>query len=86
VRLTWQPVEVNYFGGATYKVFRNGKSLGNVGKVTTWTDRPAYVGTYTYQVLAVDPARAKSALSASVTVRAVLQATGSVLVEAFAAP
>jgi hypothetical protein len=63
VKLTWQPVSVNYFGGATYKVFRNGKALAGVGSATSFTDRPAKLGTYRYQVRAIDPVHAKSALT-----------------------
>jgi len=70
VQLTWDPVTVNYFGGAKYKVFRNGKVIASVGGATSFTDRPPTVGTYRYQVRAFDPVRAKSALSASVSVQA----------------
>jgi len=68
VKLSWSPVNVNYFGGATYKVFRNGKKIGNAGGATSFTDRPAKTGTYRYQVRAVDPVHAKSPLSVAVYV------------------
>ncbi len=68
VKLTWQPVAVNYFGGAKYKVFRNGKAIAAVGSATSFTDQPSVAGTYRYQVLAIDPVRAKSALSSAVSV------------------
>ena len=64
VQLSWQPVTVNYFGGATYKIFRNGKGLGSVGTATTWMDQPATAGSYSYQVMAIDPVRVLSELSA----------------------
>jgi hypothetical protein len=69
VQLSWRAVTVNYFGGAKYKVFRNGKLIANVGTATSFTDRPALAGTYRYQVLAIDPVRAKSALSPYVSVQ-----------------
>lgn len=68
VKLAWQPVAVNYFGGATYKVLRNGRVIASVGGATSFSDRPRLSGTYRYQVLAVDPVRAKSALSPLVSV------------------
>lgn len=69
VQLKWDPVTVNYFGGAKYKVFRNGRLIASVGGATSFTDRPGTVGTFRYQVLAVDPVRVKSALSAPVSVQ-----------------
>jgi len=67
VQLTWDPVTVNYFGGAKYKLYRNGKLIARVGGATLFTDRPQKVGIYRYQVRAVDPVRAKSMLSAPVS-------------------
>ena len=67
VQLTWDPVTVNYFGGAKYKLYRNGKLIAKVGGATSFTDRPQKMGIYRYQVRAVDPVRAKSMLSAPVS-------------------
>ena len=71
VQLSWQPVTVNYFGGATYQVLRNSKVIASTGSATTWTDQPATAGSYTYQVRAIDPVRVKSDLSTPVTILAV---------------
>ncbi|MEP7159037.1 MAG: hypothetical protein ABI797_06390, partial [Chloroflexota bacterium] len=71
VRLSWQPVGVNYFGGATYTVFRNGKKVGSAGTATSFDNQPTVVGTYTYQVKSVDPAGFESALTAPITVQVV---------------
>jgi hypothetical protein len=69
VQLKWDAVTVNYFGGPKYKVLRNGKVIATVTGGTSFTDRPRYVGTYRYQVRAIDPVRAKSALSSAVSVQ-----------------
>lgn len=69
VQLKWEPVTVNYFGGAKYKVFRNGRLIASVGGATSFTDRPRTVGTHRYHVVAVDPVRVKSAPSAPVSVQ-----------------
>jgi hypothetical protein len=74
VQLSWQPVTVNYFGGATYQVLRNSKVVASTGSATAWTDQPASVGSYTYQVRAIDPVRVKSELSAPITIQAVQSA------------
>ena len=68
VQLKWDAVTVNYFGGPKYKVLRNGKVIATVTGGTSFTDRPRYAGTYRYQVRAIDPVRAKSALSSAVSV------------------
>ncbi|MEP7360777.1 MAG: hypothetical protein ABI744_04280 [Chloroflexota bacterium] len=69
VKLTWESVSVNYFGGATYNVFRNGKAIAKVGGATSFTDRPPKTGIYRYQVRALDPVRAKSPLSTLMSVQ-----------------
>lgn len=71
VRLSWQPVNVNYFGGATYVVFRNGSKLGSAGGTTLYDNQPVTTGSYNYQVRAVDPAGATSPLSGPITVQVV---------------
>jgi hypothetical protein len=85
VRLSWQPVSVNYYGGAKYTIYRNGKKIGSAGTATTFDNQPATVGSHTYQVKSVDPAAAESALSAPITVQ-VLENTGQVLPNATPAP
>jgi hypothetical protein len=68
VKLTWQSVTVNYFGGPTYLVYRNGTKIAKVTGGTSYTDHLAKAGTYRYQVVAQDPVRAKSAFSTLVSV------------------
>lgn len=70
VQLKWDAVTVTYFGGAKYKMFRNGKSIATIAGATSFTDHPGTAGTYRYQVLAIDPVRVKSAPSAPVSVQA----------------
>jgi hypothetical protein len=85
VRLSWQPVSVNYFGGAKYYVYRNGKKIGSAGSATTFDNQPGSVGSYTFQVRAVDPAAAVSELSAPITVQ-VVENAGSALPNSTPAP
>jgi len=77
VQLAWQPVTVNYFGSVTYNIVRNGKKIASASGVTSFVDQPASVGTYSYQVRAIDPAAAKSDLSAPVSVQVVERAGSS---------
>jgi hypothetical protein len=85
VRLSWEPVTVNYFGGATYTVYRNGKKVGSAGKATSYDNQPATVGSYTYQVKSVDPAGFESPLSGPISVQ-VVENAGQALPNATAAP
>ena len=85
VRLSWQPVSVNYFGDAKYYVYRNGKKIGSAGTATTFDYQPGSVGSYTFQVRAVDPAAAVSELTAPITVQ-VVENAGSPLPNSTPAP
>lgn len=85
VQLSWQPVQTNYFGSVTYSVFRNGNAIASAGSSTTFADQPSLVGSYSYQVRAVDPAGGKSDLSAPVAVQ-VAEHTGGILPGATPSP
>ena len=77
VKLSWQPSTMNMYGSVKYIVFRNGNKIGSAGTATTYTNQPSKVGTYNYQVKAVDPSGIGSARTDPVSVQVVEDAGSS---------
>jgi hypothetical protein len=69
VQVSWKASTDDRAGTITYRVFRNGTRIATV-TTTSFTDRPASAGTYTYKVRAFDAAGNKSPFSAKVTGKA----------------
>jgi D-alanyl-D-alanine carboxypeptidase len=69
VGLSWQPSTDDSGGTIRYRVLRDGKRIATV-TATSYIDRPAVAGTYSYKVRAVDAAGNKSAFSVTIKVRA----------------
>lgn len=70
VRLTWDPAIDNEPHTITYRLVRNGSNIGKRTTELSFLDRTPSVGTYLYEVLAIDAAGNKSAKSPPVTVTA----------------
>ncbi len=69
VQLTWG-ASTGGTGSIRYRVFRNGVRIATVS-TTSFRDRPASVGTYSYKVRAIDSAGNKSPFTPEIRVRAV---------------
>jgi hypothetical protein len=63
VELSWSASTDDQPGTISYRVFRNGKAIGTRQTATTFVDRPASAGTYSYQVRAIDAAGNRSPFS-----------------------
>ncbi len=67
VHLSWN-ASTGGSGQLRYRVFRNGSAIGVKTASLTLTDRPSSVGTFHYQVRAIDASGNKSALSPAINV------------------
>ncbi|MDQ3938160.1 MAG: hypothetical protein M3253_05705 [Chloroflexota bacterium] len=70
IALSWKPSTDDRAGTIRYRVFRNGVRIATV-TTTSFVDRPATVGWYTYKLRAVDAAGNRSAFSPKISGRAV---------------
>jgi D-alanyl-D-alanine carboxypeptidase len=68
VQLSWDAATDDRSGTIAYRLFRNGVAVGPRTTLLGLTDRPASVGTFQYQVRAIDMAGNKSAKSPPVSV------------------
>lgn len=64
-------------GSITYRIFRDGVRIASGVSGTSFTDRPASVGTYSYTIRAVDGAGRQSVFTSPVSVTAVNSLTGA---------
>ena len=71
IELSWQPSTDDRAGTVRYRLFRDGTAIGSLQAGLTFTDQPATVGSYQYQVRAIDAAGNRSALSAPISATAV---------------
>ncbi|HVM20146.1 MAG TPA: hypothetical protein VM307_09315 [Egibacteraceae bacterium] len=70
IQLSWQPSTDDRAGTIRYALFRGTTRIARITG-TTFTDRPAAVGSYKYKVRAIDAAGNKSAFSPVITAKAV---------------
>ncbi len=68
VQLSWDAAADNAPGTIVYRLFRNGNIIVRRMDALAYLDRPASVGSYKYQVRAIDVSGNKSAKSGPVTV------------------